>query len=150
MLSYNCAARVSGKVTHNWGDNDVTRLHMAWACLIGIGFLIVGTGCKKSTPSSAVATVMPSPSARPIFDQNCAKCHTLPGSAPSADGKGGRGKGPDLTRVGADSTHTVDWITEHIRNPKTHKPDSRMPSFDGKLTPADIRALAEWLAAMKG
>jgi mono/diheme cytochrome c family protein len=127
----------------------VTLMRKAWACLIGAGLLIVVAGCKKSNSSPALAPTTQTASARPLFENNCAKCHTIPGSAPPADGKGGRGKGPDLTRVGADSTHTVDWIAEHIRNPKTHKPDSRMPSFDGKLQPADIRALAEMLAAMK-
>jgi mono/diheme cytochrome c family protein len=149
MLSYNCAARSSGNVVGR-RDHHVNRLHHAWACSIGLGVLIGIAGCKKSGPSAAATPPTQVTSARPIFDQNCAKCHALPGSTPSADGKGGRGKGPDLTRVGADSTHTVDWIAEHIRNPKTHKPDSRMPSFDGKLSPADIRALAEMLAAMKG
>jgi mono/diheme cytochrome c family protein len=131
-------------------DHHVNRLHKAWACSIGLGLLIGVAGCKKSGSSTAATPLTQAVSARPIFDQNCAKCHTLPGLPASADGKGGRGKGPDLTRVGADTTHTVDWIAEHIRNPKTHKPDSRMPSFDGKLSAADIRALAEMLAAMKG
>jgi cbb3-type cytochrome oxidase cytochrome c subunit len=61
----------------------------------------------------------------------------------------GRNKGPDLAKVGADSTHTVEWLTEHVRNPKAHKPDSRMPSFGDKINPEDLRSLAEYLASLK-
>jgi len=124
--------------------------HPAW--ILGIAILVIANGCKKSGSSSASSggdTAQQSVSAQQIFNANCAKCHALPGSNPPADGKG-RGKGPDLTRVGADSSHTVDWLAEHIRNPKSHKPDSRMPSFDGKLQPSEIRALAEFLAGKKG
>jgi len=59
------------------------------------------------------------------------------------------GRGPELTKVGANPTHTVDWLAGHIRNPKTHKPDSRMPSFADKLSDADIQALAQFLASLK-
>jgi mono/diheme cytochrome c family protein len=124
--------------------------HPAW--ILGIATFVVANGCKKSSSSSAGSgseTAQQSVAAQQLFNANCAKCHALSGSTPAADGKG-RGKGPDLTRVGADSSHTVDWIAEHIRNPKTHKSDSRMPSFEGKLQPSEIRALAEFLAEKKG
>ena len=32
-----------------------------------------------------------------------------------------------------------------IRDPKAHKPDSRMPPYEGKINDADLRALAEFL-----
>jgi mono/diheme cytochrome c family protein len=95
-------------------------------------------------------TTHASASARQLFDSNCARCHAIPGSTPPTEGGKGRGmRGPDLTRVGADPMHTASWISEHIRNPKAHKADSRMPPFDGKLAPGDIQSLAEMLAAMK-
>jgi len=129
----------------------VTQLqYPAW--ILGIATLVLTNGCKKSSSSSAGSgseAPQQSVAAQQIFNTNCAKCHALPGSTPAADGKG-RGKGPDLTRVGSDPAHTVDWLAEHIRNPKTHKPESRMPSFDGKLQPSEIRALAEFLAGKKG
>ncbi len=61
----------------------------------------------------------------------------------------GRNRGPDLGKVGQDPAHTLDWLMEHIRNPKAHKPDSRMPPFEGKIKEEDLRAVAEYLASLK-
>jgi cbb3-type cytochrome oxidase cytochrome c subunit len=58
-------------------------------------------------------------------------------------------KGPNLAKVGAEPTHTRDWIAEHIRNPKTHKEQSSMPKFAGKLKDEDILTLADYLASLK-
>jgi len=74
---------------------------------------------------------------------NCARCHASGGR-----GAGGRGpRGPDLSRAGAD--HTVDWLVEQIREPRSHKPDSRMPSYGDKISEDDLRALASYLASLK-
>jgi hypothetical protein len=43
----------------------------------------------------------------------------------------------------------VEWISAHIRNAKTHKPDSKMPPFENKIKPDDLRVLAEYLASLK-
>jgi cbb3-type cytochrome oxidase cytochrome c subunit len=98
---------------------------------------------------------------RKVFDAHgCARCHTI-GGAPMAGGPprggppGGKGmkggtKGPDLAKVGANPTHTVEWLSQHIRNAKSHKPDSRMPAYEGKIKPEDVKALAEYLASLKG
>jgi hypothetical protein len=52
--------------------------------------------------------------------------------------------------VGRDSEHTVDWFLKYIRNPKTLKPEARMPSFDErKINDKDLRALAEYLHSLK-
>ncbi len=66
-----------------------------------------------------------------------------------AGGPGGPPGGPDLGKVGGDPTHTVDWLMEHIRKPKSHKPNSRMPPFEGKIRENELRALAEYLASLK-
>jgi mono/diheme cytochrome c family protein len=86
---------------------------------------------------------------------NCSRCHAIggsggpPGGGPAAGGgRMGRIRGPDLGRTGADPTHTVEWLMAHIRNPKSHKPDSRMPAF-GNINDQDLRALAEYLASLK-
>ena len=74
---------------------------------------------------------------------NCARCHALGGG-----GAGRRGsKGPDLSRVGAE--RTVDWLVEQIREPRSHKPDSRMPSYGDKISEDDLRAVASYLASLK-
>ena len=82
--------------------------------------------------------------AKELFSAHCAKCHGLDGASPS-----GAMKGPDLTKAGADAAHTADWIAEHIKNPKAHKPESRMPGFEKKLTAEEVKALADDLAKRK-
>jgi mono/diheme cytochrome c family protein len=104
--------------------------------------------------------------ARKTFDASCARCHAIgdkggpgPGGPPMAGGPGPggpgpggpggpRGRGPNLARVGAE--HNSDWIAEHIRDPQAHKQNSRMPRFGDKLSAADIKAVADYLASLKG
>ena len=127
------------------------RRRLGWLAAAGTLAVITG-GCKKGTPTTAANLPPPASQARQLFDNKCARCHSLPGSPPppaDAGGKGGRMRGPDLTHVGADPSRTVDWIAAHIRNPKTHKPESRMPAFETQLQPAEIQAIAEMLAGMK-
>jgi cbb3-type cytochrome oxidase cytochrome c subunit len=88
----------------------------------------------------------------------CARCHALEprdegGSLPTVEredapaNKGGGRKGPDLTTVGVN--HSRDWILQHVRDPKVHQPRSRMPSFDDKISQADMNSLADFLAHQK-
>jgi cbb3-type cytochrome oxidase cytochrome c subunit len=58
-------------------------------------------------------------------------------------------RGPDLTTIGKDPKHTVDWFIKLIRNPKSVRANARMPSFEGRLSQADLRSLAEFLASLK-
>jgi cytochrome c1 len=52
--------------------------------------------------------------------------------------------------VGGDSEHTVDWLTKFIRDPKSVKPEARMPPFDDhKINDAELRAVAEYLNSLK-
>jgi cytochrome c1 len=50
--------------------------------------------------------------------------------------------------VGADAAHTVDWLMQYIRDPKSVKQNSRMPPQRG-VNDTDLRALAEYLASLK-
>lgn len=70
--------------------------------------------------------------------QGCPACHKIGGIGGSV--------GPDLTRVG--SVRTEEWIEEQIRNPKSHNPNSIMPSFV-KLPESDVEALSDYLASLK-
>jgi cytochrome c2 len=67
-------------------------------------------------------------------------------------GKGGfppfKQKGPDLGKVGQDPAHTVEWLMAYIRDPKSRKPDAKMPP-QGKINDQDLRAVAEYLASLK-
>jgi cytochrome c1 len=45
----------------------------------------------------------------------------------------------------------VEWLSAFIRDPKSKKDDARMPPFPAeKISDADLQALAEYLASLKG
>ena len=71
----------------------------------------------------------------------CTRCHTI-------GGQGGR-MGPDLSRTGAEASHTLDWLVAHVKDPKIHNPGSRMPGFAGKISDKDLLALDAYLAGLK-
>jgi len=79
---------------------------------------------------------------------NCTRCHSA-GASPPGGGGQGRTRGPNLSRVGADPSHTVEWLKEYVRNPKSKKADAKMPPFEGKISQDDLQALAEYLASLK-
>ena len=79
-----------------------------------------------------------------------------PGGPPGMGGPpGGPGgppgmSGPDLTKTGAETEHTTKWLSDHIRNPKSHSPKSSMPASGvDKISDADLKALVEYLASRK-
>ncbi|HJZ58407.1 MAG TPA: cytochrome c [Gemmataceae bacterium] len=122
---------------------------------VSIAMMAVVLGCTKPTAPSGGGEQQPegantptaSLDAKQLYEQQCAKCHGVMGGESGRNGKkGGR---PDLSKVGADPAHTPDWIAEHIRNPQSHKPDSKMPAFEGKLQPEQIKSVADYLAGMK-
>jgi mono/diheme cytochrome c family protein len=77
-----------------------------------------------------------------VYEANrCANCHAI-------SGKGGKA-GPDLTRTGATPKHTAAWFEEEVKNPKAHKPDSKMPAYADKIKGHDLQALAAYLTSLK-
>jgi mono/diheme cytochrome c family protein len=126
-----------------------------WPVPLALALLIVAlAGCGKKSaadngkgpPESPDPTASTGPAEpKEMFARHCAKCHPSGGAIDGGPRKGM--KGPDLSRIGGE--HDAEWIAEHIRNPHAHKSDSRMPPFDNKLKPEEIRALSEHLAAMK-
>ena len=82
------------------------------------------------------------PTGNAIFDKNCLNCHSM-----MAGPGGPKLKGPNLSKVGAE--HTVDWLAEHVKNPKSHKPGSMMPEFASKLSEDDIKIVAEFMSKLK-
>lgn len=104
---------------------------------------------------------------RVYANNQCARCHKLgeTGGPPSMPGMppGGPklppgappmpqlpGIGPDLTTVGAAAEHTKQWLADHVRDPKKHKPGSTMPAFGtDKISDADLDSLAAYLASRK-
>jgi mono/diheme cytochrome c family protein len=85
------------------------------------------------------------PPGRKVYNiHGCGKCHRI--DAPG--GPAGPGKAPNLARVGAQ--HPADWIAVHVRDPKTHKAQSRMPAYpETKISDADLKTLSEYLASLK-
>lgn len=75
-----------------------------------------------------------------LFEQHCAVCHTT-------DGSGGRA-GPDLSRVGAFRNQA--YLTMFISDPQAVFPGATMPSFEERLTEAQISDLAAYLASFRG
>ncbi len=69
---------------------------------------------------------------------DCIVCHTI-------SGKGGS-VGPDLTYVG--QRRSRSYIIEQIINPKSHNPNTAMPSF-ARLPEKDINDLADYLSSLK-
>lgn len=70
--------------------------------------------------------------------QGCSACHML-------GGVGGK-IGPDLSTVG--SRRDKKWIEEQLENPKSHNPNSIMPSY-AKLTEKGREDLADYLSGLK-
>jgi mono/diheme cytochrome c family protein len=127
-----------------------------------------------TTPSAQAAPAFdaesgPFAAGKKVFvASGCFRCHAIngirgpvpdsppmPGGPPGGQGPGGsgpmmgRGRAPDLGKVGQDPVHTADWLADHIRNPKSHKKESRMPPFENKIKAEDLRAVAEYLASLK-
>jgi len=91
--------------------------------------------------------------ARQIFQANCVLCHSIAGQLELGEGypnpAASSTPGPDLAKVGADPEHSVEWLMRYIRNPKSVKPKSRMPPFEGRITDENLKSLVEFLSALK-
>lgn len=78
---------------------------------------------------------------RRVFEQhNCARCHSAGGQ---------RGRGPDLSSVGRNPQHTAEWLMAYVSNPRSVRPNSRMPGFADKINDQDLRALGAYLTSLK-
>src|SRR5947209_469861 len=130
-----------------------------WLRCLGVPALVLG--CSRATPTANVATEKAAPpvAAQPAFDPDsgpfaagknvlvangCFRCHTINGVRGPVVSGGRGGRGPDLGKTGGKEGHTPEWLAEHVRDPKAHKPESRMPAFKGKIGEQDLEALAEY------
>jgi mono/diheme cytochrome c family protein len=62
------------------------------------------------------------------------------------DGEGGD-QGPDLTRAGKE--RDVKWLHEWITDPEAMDALANMPAFGDRLTPEELTAITNFLAARK-
>lgn len=103
---------------------------------IGLGLtLATGVGLDRVARAQDRAAV--TTGARLFMAHGCYGCHRV--------GALGTPIGPDLSRVGAKYTEgdLVRWLSD----PASQKPNAHMPKLE--LTPADINALAAFLAAQR-
>ena len=77
--------------------------------------------------------------ARLFRSLGCEACHML-------EGKGGK-IGPDLTDERSRG-RTREWLTEQLRNAKSHNPTSVMPSFSS-VKESDLEGLVSFLTGLK-
>jgi mono/diheme cytochrome c family protein len=59
------------------------------------------------------------------------------------DGDGGS-DGPELSKIGA--RHDQPTLRRWIADPESVNPDAEMPSFQKRLTPEELNAIATYLA----
>lgn len=108
-----------------------------FALLCSLAALI---GCGESKPPAA--------GPQGLYDVHCAKCHAQAGEE-GGPGVGGS-RGPNLSKIAERPGRTAEWLADYIRDPKATKPGAKlMPAFGDTLTAAQIKELAEWLAAKK-
>lgn len=108
---------------------------------------VAGPGQKTAGKKSSAGAAKPGSdiamAGKKVYDaKGCATCHAIAG-------KGGTA-GPDLSATGAVPTHTVQWLSVQIANPKAHNPDSTMPAFAATVPAKDLTAMATYLAGLKG
>jgi mono/diheme cytochrome c family protein len=125
-------------------------LRLLTAVTLGIGVAALVAGCGKSDPTSSAQPPGAGPGSgetggadgQSVFNSHCAKCHRVDSSA-----GGPKKRGPNLSKIGGE--HDQNWIAEHIKNPTAHEPNSKMPSFESKLTAEQIDGVAAFLAGLK-
>ena len=74
-----------------------------------------------------------------VFGRWCSSCHLIDGE--------GVNQGPDLTRAG--EKRDVKWLHEWISDPAAIDDLADMPAFNDRLTPEELTAIANYLAARK-
>jgi ubiquinol-cytochrome c reductase cytochrome b subunit len=74
-----------------------------------------------------------------VFGRYCANCHII-------DGEGGN-QGPDLTRAG--EKRDAKWLHDWISDPEMIDEMADMPAFGDRLTPEELTAISNYLAARK-
>ncbi len=74
---------------------------------------------------------------RALFDQLCLDCHAV-------GGLGGE-NGPALDSAGH---HSRAWLRQQILQPKKHEPLGEMPAYEGKIAPATLEAIVDYLSQL--
>src|SRR5205814_8563591 len=109
---------------------------------LGLTQLALVGGCQKPNPEPPANPINPDgpgpqgnsgeplSAGQTVFARACWRCHGTSGAGAAGTAGGPKGMmkmGPDLGKVAAAPEHTRAWLIEHIRDPKSHKADSKMP-----------------------
>ncbi|HKH74066.1 MAG TPA: cytochrome b N-terminal domain-containing protein [Vicinamibacterales bacterium] len=81
----------------------------------------------------------PTETAASVFARFCIGCHTI-------DGEGGK-DGPDLSNIG--EKRDAAYLQRLIADPEAVNPKAEMPSFETRLSAAELDAIATYLASRK-
>jgi sulfur oxidation c-type cytochrome SoxX len=93
----------------------------------------------KTGPSAAGAESAQSDNGKALFhSEGCIACHTISGA--------GGSMGPNLSDEGTKG-RSRQWLNTQIRNPKSHFPNSLMPSFDA-LSDQQVNYLVDFLLSL--
>ena len=76
-----------------------------------------------------------------VFVTKCIQCHIY-------EGDGGK-EGPDLTHAAKKAGRTSQWMKTWITDPSDVDSTADMPAFRGKLSDAEMDAIANWMASRK-
>ena len=90
---------------------------------------------RESYPGHARGTQI----AAAVYARYCIGCHVI-------DGQGGS-DGPDLSSIGR--KHDAPRLRRWIADPESVNPDAEMPSFENRLSAAELDAIATYLANRK-
>lgn len=121
---------------------------------LALGLFVLALGCNpsgtstppapepgpKGGPPPAIPETGPHAAGIRVFNAKCARCHVAAG--------GRKVQGPELTTVARDPAHTPEWLAEYIRDPKSKKPDARMPA-QGMLSEDELKAVVDYLSTLK-
>ena len=94
-----------------------------------IALLVIASCTKKSAPTAVAPH--PAINGAPLYAQNCARCHGATGT---------EGRAPNLARGDNSRSEILDKVTNGA---------GRMPAFAGKLSGAEIDAVAEFVLHLK-
>ena len=100
-----------------------------------------GASYSSQTQPDSTKTADPFGDGKSVFEaQDCKKCHEVDAGAAA-------GKKVNLSKAGKD--HDAAWLIAQVKNPKSHKPESKMPAFADKISDKDYKSLGDYLASLK-
>jgi ubiquinol-cytochrome c reductase cytochrome b subunit len=74
-----------------------------------------------------------------VYGRWCVRCHIIDGEGPKS--------GRDLTLIG--EKKDAKWLQSWIADPESIDPKADMPAFEDRLSPDELKAVAEFLASRK-